>query len=287
MAPTAAIRLGIGCGWFRGVLADADVGASHLVRHTIDLPRQPVRYVRLSWPPGEHGVLLSRVWAEFARDGVAEHRLWERAVLRSRGAHGSTYEFDSGGRMPVDRVEVVLARRGFAVPIELSSRAGPGQPWLLRFRGLLYDLTVAGVPLASPAIRLPPTPDRLWRVHIGRGDAASGPLSTPVLEFGWVPQQLLFRARGEAPFTLAYGAWGVGPRTSSAGALRAERGGLIKVAPLGGHAELGGASRLKPPGTGALGVRVTELLGLAIVTSLALEWWRRRRRGALEERGRV
>jgi hypothetical protein len=51
---------------------------------------------------------------------------------------------------------------------------------------------------------LGPTPHRYWllRIDPGGGGLGSG---MPVIRFGWLPEKILFAARGAGPFLLAYG----------------------------------------------------------------------------------
>jgi hypothetical protein len=46
--------------------------------------------------------------------------------------------------------------------------------------------------------------DRFWLVRIDRGTSGLG-ARAPKLTLGWVPHELVFIARGEGPFQLAYG----------------------------------------------------------------------------------
>ncbi len=96
--------------------------------------------------------------------------------------------------------------------------------------------------------------DRLWLLQIeGKESHFGGKL--PEIEFGWVPHQLSFIARGSSPFQLAYGS-AVAEMTdfgfnSLMKSLKVARGGQPVVPQtvqvVGAQKGLGGAERLIPP----------------------------------------
>ncbi|MCI5157343.1 MAG: DUF3999 family protein [Candidatus Electrothrix sp. AUS1_2] len=69
-------------------------------------------------------------------------------------------------------------------------------------------MTVDGMNLDNGIITINRTSDRYWRLEL---EANSGVRQVPILELGWLPDQLVFMAQGEGPYTLAYGHAGLGP----------------------------------------------------------------------------
>jgi hypothetical protein len=68
----------------------------------------------------------------------------------------------------------------------------------------VYRLQRDGATVTSPDLQVPPSADRQWLVRVdprGGGLGAGG----VALELGWIPHELVFAARGEAPFILAFG----------------------------------------------------------------------------------
>jgi hypothetical protein len=138
------------------------------------------------------------------------------------------------------------------VRARLLSRSDSSQPWQLRHQGLFYDLEREGHRLRSEPVKLSPLGHSMWRLEVEQSGGGLGS-GIPQLEVTWHPQRLLFIARGEMPFTLAFG-----PQQTEAQKvtidplLRRINGGgasagLIKSAAAGERFELGGEARLKPP----------------------------------------
>jgi hypothetical protein len=71
-------------------------------------------------------------------------------------------------------------------------------------RGIAYRLRQEGAEIASPELSFAPNADRYWllRVDMRGGGLGDG---LPRMQAGWVPQRLVFAARGAPPFYLAYG----------------------------------------------------------------------------------
>ena len=71
---------------------------------------------------------------------------------------------------------------------------------------MFYSLKIGGAELANDACFFGQTTDRQWRLEIFEDGAGVGKLGRePTLELGFLPAELIFVARGKAPFTLAYG----------------------------------------------------------------------------------
>jgi hypothetical protein len=81
---------------------------------------------------------------------------------------------------------------------------GPDRMWRPIARGVVYRLRRGGSEFTSPALPVAVTTARYWLLRVDQrgGGLGSG---VPGLEVGWVPDTLVFAARGESPFQLAYG----------------------------------------------------------------------------------
>lgn len=120
-----------------------------------------------------------------------------------RSGYGE-YVFDLGGAIPVDRVQVDLPAANTVVEAELYSASEASGPWLHHFSGVLYQLdhrdgALRNAEIAVPAIRM-----RYFKLAVAeKGGGLGG--GVPALEVAWMPEQLLFVARGSGPFALGYG----------------------------------------------------------------------------------
>ena len=90
------------------------------------------------------------------------------------------------------------------VEADLYSAADADGPWLHHFSGLLYQLERAEGALRNAELTVPPIRRRYFKLAVAeKGGGLGG--GTPALEVSWMPEQLLFVARGAGPFALGYG----------------------------------------------------------------------------------
>src|SRR4029453_11838046 len=112
--------------------------------------------------------------------------------------------FDLGGPIPVDRVQVDLPVPNTVIEADLYSALEEKGPWLHHFSGVLYSLDRAGGALRNPEVAVPPIRRRYFKLAVAeKGGGLGG--GAPSLEVAWMPEQLLFVARGAGPFALGYG----------------------------------------------------------------------------------
>ncbi len=223
-----------------------------LVQQSLELPAQQMKYYRLHWPPGSKGIALRRVELELrpAYQSLAGES--QTVLPKGEASRDGNYEFSLEGHFPISAVQLVMPQRNTVVRAKLFSRADSSLPWQLRHQGLFYDLEREGHRLRNEPLKLSPLSHPLWRLEVAQSGGGLGS-GVPQLEMTWHPQRLLFVARGEMPFTLAFGrqqteAQGVAidpllRRIDADGA----RTGMIKSAAAGERFELGGTARLKPP----------------------------------------
>lgn len=186
-------------------LAELLYGNDQLQRNEILLPVQQQSYLRLSWPMGSKGVVLAALEAEVARPRVETTLHWSIANHRTSEVTSGRYEFEVSGHYPVERLQLVLPQDNTMVRAKLSSSSDPqGNPWTVRYQGVVYSLLHEGERLDSGEFTIPTTRDRYWRLEVAQegGGIGSG---LPQLKLGWIPHRALFVARGSAPFTLAFG----------------------------------------------------------------------------------
>lgn len=222
-----------------------------LEQHSLVLPGSRVKYYRIHWPPGSRGIPLRKV--ALGLRPQQELMPGEQATLLPQGEMEGEgiYQFDLGGYFPVSSVQLVMPQRNSVVQARLFSRSNDKEPWQLRHQGLFYDLEQEGHRLRNEAVILPPLSHAQWRLEVAQSGGGLGG-GMPQLVLGWHPQRLLFIARGEMPFTLAFGRRDtetshlpIDPLLRRFNADGAESG-MIKSAAAGEWFELGGPSRLAP-----------------------------------------
>jgi hypothetical protein len=227
-------------------------GGQAFERADIDVPGVRVQFLRIAWFGQSAPAALTAVSGELRARRSETARLPVHAL--GTPAAAGEYEFDLDARLPLDRLNLALPEQNTVADAEFLARSGDGPEWRSVARARLYRLAVAGEPdLANSPIAIGATPARHWKVRVSGAGGGIGQ-AAPRLEAGWLPDELLFVARGNAPFHLLYGNAAAAPLAVGAaalldanGALRAEGRPLEAArAVLGPPAELGGHDRLVP-----------------------------------------
>ncbi len=217
-----------------------------LEHHALELPAAGGKYYRIHWPPGSRGVALQGVGLELraAQESPVQR---QRLLPLDAAAAKLFYEFRLPGYFPVSGSRLLLAQRNRAIEGRLFSRTDDNTPWQLRYQGLFYDLQRQGQRLRNAVIEMAPASHSQWRLEIESNENGRD-VGVPELELVWRPQRLLFVARGEMPFTLAFGRYGAEPEQPAIDPLlrriNHSQKGMIKAATAGVTFELGGADRL-------------------------------------------
>jgi len=227
-------------------------GGHHLEQRRIHLPLRKARYLRLSWPAGVAGVRLKTVRGTvLSRIPSQPRRFFTRSGVR-HADHPRIFDFDTQGVFPTDRVNIRLPQINSLIQAVVTSRATADTPWRQRCRGLFYNLRMNQTDLKNPVFSCARTSDRYWRLEILSDTGGLGE-SAPRLELGWTPDDLIFLARGESPFTLAFGSAQISAPSQSDRSLieplqnKTESAEWVRLAQIGRRIELGGASKRIPP----------------------------------------
>lgn len=233
-------------------LAELVHGGERLARNTIEFAPLKSKYLRLAWNSPGPPVEVSGVEADPAAKMQEPAPVWLTLDGHTEtDKDGKPYlVFDTGGRFPVERANILLADANSLVRATLSSRADDKAEWRPRGGGLFYRLSRDGstAEFRNDAMVIGGTADRFWRVDVA---AENGTAPAVKLEIGWVPEQIIFVARGSGPYQLAYGsAVANNAEQPVAELLRTLDRGDFKLTPaaarLGERVVLGGESRLRP-----------------------------------------
>ena len=186
-------------------LVRLDYGGQRLEQRAVEFHPRTAKYLRLTWPASGRTEALD-ITSVMVRTGeitLEPERAW-RELLPKAGEKAGEYLYDLGGPLPVDRVRIGLPQDNSIARIELLSRSDARGEWRPVASGVVYRLTQSGQQVASPDLSIAPNVERYWLL---RADQRGGGLGSgmPRLTVGWVPQRLVFAARGQGPFQLAYG----------------------------------------------------------------------------------
>lgn len=192
-------------------LVRVDHDGQRLEQRSVEFQPRTAKYLRLSWPafaradgPGRAEPLeLTGVMVRTGDIALEPERAWKE-TLPEAGERPGEYLYDLGGQFPIERVRFTLPQENTIARVELLSRADPRRDWQLVTGGVIYRLTQQGHQVSSPDLTVPTNADRYWLLRVDQkgGGLGSG---LPRLSAGWVPQKLVFAARGKEPFQIAYG----------------------------------------------------------------------------------
>lgn len=161
-------------------------------------PRQ-ARYLRVTWDAP--GFVLKEVRAE--RDAPEQPAARStRTVTATRGEKEGEYLYDLGARLPVEAFRLVPGEPNDVLSASVAARNDDKEAWRTVGWAAFYRLRFDDGERQSPPQEIGRLPARYWIARLGPGAGSTVP---PALEVQWRNAQLVFVARGEGPFELAFG----------------------------------------------------------------------------------
>jgi hypothetical protein len=250
-------------------------GGERLERKLVELGAARSKYLRLTWPAGQPPLELTAVQARPSGVAVEPARAWRTVEGTPVGDRPGEFGFDLEGRFPVDRLRVELPQDNTVIAAQMLSRADPQADWRPIASSVLYRLRQEPQPVASPALAIGANHDRYWLLRV---DQKGGGVGRGVvrLEAGWLPQTLVFAARGDGPFQLAYGHARAQPSAypieSLVPGFRTDAEVRAELATAGEQRTLAGAAALRP----RRDYRTWSLWGVLVLGVVLLAWmaWR-------------
>ena len=227
-------------------------GGQEFVRADVPVEDTKASFLRVSSSDRMPLVTLTTVSGQPRAEHVEMKRLIRSAPAAMSPGKPNQYEFDLGAALPIDRLNLRLPELNTVVDVQFFAKSADRNDWQFIIRNRLYRLKVAaGDDLTNAAINIPITSSRYWKIQV---DAAGGALGSglPVLDAGWLPDEVIFVARGPTPFRVLYGnarPAARGLQTASLVGLRQDTTLPLEPRParLGAEKVIGGELQLKPP----------------------------------------
>jgi hypothetical protein len=231
-----------------GTVLSLEHDGQRVESNQLELDGLSSKYLRLRWSLPEAPATLESVTAVLTSTSESlpldTRELAGTAVANRAG----TWEFELGADLVVAKADVLLQKNS-VLQATLEGVRAEGAASAL-YTGTFFDLVQDGETLHSRAIDAGFGRYRKLRLTAsnGAGGLGSGPVN---LRAQVVPEQLLFVARGEGPFTLAFGHVGAVPSAFSEAALTAPLGLRARDLPVSSATaaplfELGGPQALTP-----------------------------------------
>ena len=179
-------------------------GGARLERNRIDMNGARSKYLRLSFSEVPADLVLKEIRIELRADKSEPDREWQSLAGEGVKDRPGEVLFDTSGHFPVDRARLSLPQANTVAQVQLLSRDRAEDPWRSVAAATVYRLNRDGAELRSADIRMPANADRYWLLRVDQkgGGIGAGEVR---LEIGWLPHEVVFAARGAAPFTVGYG----------------------------------------------------------------------------------
>lgn len=241
----------------KATLVDLQFDGRQVESRTVQLPRQPQQYLKLTWQDSNGPLSLIKI-SGFSQ--IMEGRRNYRWLSLDKGTISKKdnqlrIDFTTNYRLPVSRVQIQFPEKNSIAGLSIQSRSDLDTDWRTRCEQVFHDLTIEGTAVQNEPCSFQPIADPLWRIVVKQDGAGLQSGSKALaLQLGWLPSELLFVGRGAPPYLLAFGSGKLAQedkKTEDAMLLDAIRvkshDQAIGVAMLGEKVDLAGDLALKSP----------------------------------------
>ncbi|MEK1906077.1 MAG: DUF3999 domain-containing protein, partial [Pseudomonas sp.] len=190
--------------WGEGQIARLSFANERIDQSEVELPGAKARYLRLLWlAPQQAPTLVSARVVSIERSAAVPPLVWSQALTGQAGKPGE-FSWELPLSLPLERIKVALPQANTLAPVSLSARLHGSPQWQPLGRGLLYRLPQDGKDVLHDEIELSGYPIQQLRLQV---DPRGGGLGTqqPQLQVAMRATQVVFLARGSAPYQLALG----------------------------------------------------------------------------------
>jgi len=182
-----------------GPLVRLDNGGRTLLQPRVEFTPRTAKYLRITWDVPSFVVSGVRAERE-PRAQPAGRKV--RVVQAVAGAQAGELTYDLGGALPVEAMRLLPVESNDVISAAISARRGDKDPWRAVAWAPFYRMRIDGVEKQSPPLEIGRMPARYWMVKVPAGGAGASP---PALEVTYRGAQVVFVARGEGPFSVAFG----------------------------------------------------------------------------------
>ena len=182
-------------------LLRVEQGGQVLAQRKVDMRSVKAKYLRVTSDRREF--VLKSVEAE-SPTSIRPVARATGAAPGTQGAKPGDYVFDLGARLPVESIRLKLSAANSIAPVTILASDDPKKEPSRVTSATFYWLVREGADVQSPPVDIGRYTARYWTARL---DANSPPPGggPPTMEVEWRPAQIIFVARGDGPFTLAFG----------------------------------------------------------------------------------
>ncbi|WP_448683337.1 DUF3999 domain-containing protein [Pseudomonas nicosulfuronedens] len=191
-----------------GQLARLDFNGQRIEQNDIALPGETARYLRLWWESPEQAAQLVGATLSGSRSSSGPVPMLWSEPLAAKADNKGDFSWSLPLALPVERVRIPLQQDNTLAPVVISGRHDGNVQWMPLARGVLYRLPGQGGEITQEELELPGNTLGELRLQVdSRGGGLGG--STAHLSVGVRASELVFLARGGAPYELAVGSGSV------------------------------------------------------------------------------
>lgn len=172
------------------------------------------KYLRILWAdPSSAPSIVAAAVGSFHTDVERPALIWSEPVAptATNNANKDSYDYRLPGYLPLEQLKISLPQSNTLAPVAIQhlvfdhGRRREQTLWQNLTQAVIYRLNSPEGEIRSPPIVLNSHSESQLRLAF---DARGGGIGNvpPTLQIGFVPQQLVFLARGDGPFVLAWGA---------------------------------------------------------------------------------
>ena len=184
----------------RAPVMRVEYGGRQLSQRRIDIGRMEARYLRITAEPQTFVLRVAEVQPRPEKRPPSRNTI---EILGKPGAKAGEYVYDADARLPVEAVRARFDETNTVAAMAILARDSESVEGRRVANATFYRLVRDGVELESPVVEVGRSPARYWVARLDQGSPP--PARPPRLELVWRPAQVVFVARGEGPFTLAFG----------------------------------------------------------------------------------
>jgi hypothetical protein len=216
---------------------------AQLLQSRVEFPSTKAKFWRLAWVGKLAPFELSSVTADTAEGPPQAERVRLTVAATSRDDERREFSFDLGARLPVRQTNIELPELNSVTRLQILSRARSSDGWHQITEADFFRVQSGTSERRNDPITIATNFDRYWLARVTSPDGGIHDVA-PKLQVAWNAQDLVFLARGNGPFVLAYGSGPALAASSDLGPLL--NGVTVQQAELGTPRSAGGPARLQP-----------------------------------------
>lgn len=190
--------------WPDGQIARLSFADERIEQREVVLPGAKARYLRLLWQsPRQAPVLRAARLINIARQPMNVPLVWS-VPLSPTSAKADEYRWELPLSLPLQRLRLSLPQGQVLAPVSLSARSEGKLEWRALASALLYRLPEGGKEVLRDEVELHGAPVQQLRLRVDMRGGGLGQ-EKPTLQVAVWGTQVVFLARGSAPYRLAVG----------------------------------------------------------------------------------